>query len=76
MCEPQLVQLDCRVDTCKFYQGAGKCSHPSPEITLNANKRFYCWSNLENITSPKFGEISHGDSVIELLDKLTKLFAK
>lgn len=50
MTEPQLVQLDCRVETCFFYNGAGKCINPSPAITLNPGKTFVCWTYLNNDT--------------------------
>ncbi len=40
----QPAQIDCRVEECKFYKGAGKCSNISPAITLNPNGTFVCWS--------------------------------
>jgi hypothetical protein len=44
MCKDQPAQIDCRVDKCKYYTGAGACSNVSPAITLNANRTFVCWS--------------------------------
>lgn len=40
----QPCQIDCRVTSCKFYKGAGKCVNVSPAITLNENGKFVCWS--------------------------------
>lgn len=40
----QPCQIDCRVTSCKFYKGAGKCENISPAITLNENGKFVCWS--------------------------------
>ena len=59
MCKPQPVQLDCRINTCKFYKGAGVCSHHAPEITLslyaNGKEGFMCGSREEgdHLTQPK-----------------------
>lgn len=44
MCSDQPAQLDCRVETCKFYGEGGKCNNISPAITLNENQTFICWS--------------------------------
>ena len=41
----QPCQIDCRVTSCKYYKGAGVCSNISPEITLNENGKFVCWSS-------------------------------
>lgn len=38
------VQLDCRLTSCRFYQGAGVCNNVSPAITLNDGGRVICWS--------------------------------
>jgi hypothetical protein len=47
MCDSQLAQIDCRVETCKFYQGGGVCWNCSPAITLNPDGTFVCWSKEE-----------------------------
>lgn len=44
MCELQPAQLDCRVELCKFYAGAGICKNKAPAITLHPDKSFVCWS--------------------------------
>lgn len=44
MTNDQPCQIDCRVTSCKFYKGAGKCENVSPAITLNENGEFVCWS--------------------------------
>lgn len=31
----QPCQIDCRVISCKFYQGTGSCNNISPAITLS-----------------------------------------
>jgi hypothetical protein len=43
----QPCQIDCRVTSCKFYKGAGKCENVSPAITLNENGKFVCWSKAD-----------------------------
>lgn len=43
----QPCQIDCRVTSCMFYKGAGKCKNVSPAITLNENGRFVCWSQAD-----------------------------
>ena len=43
----QPCQIDCRVTSCKFYQGAGVCNNISPAITLNENGKFVCWSKTD-----------------------------
>ena len=43
MCKDQLAQIDCRIESCKFYKNA-KCTNISPAITLNESKTFVCWS--------------------------------
>lgn len=43
----QPCQIDCRVTSCKFYKGAGKCENVSPAITLNKNGKFVCWSKAD-----------------------------
>lgn len=43
----QPCQIDCRVTSCKFYKGAGKCENVSPAITLNENGKFVCWSQAD-----------------------------
>lgn len=43
----QHCQIDCRVTSCKFYKGAGKCENVSPAITLNENGKFVCWSQAD-----------------------------
>lgn len=43
----QPCQIDCRVTSCKFYKGAGKCENVSPAITLNENGKFVCWSKVD-----------------------------
>ena len=43
----QPCQIDCRVTSCKFYKGAGKCENISPAITLNENGKFVCWSQAD-----------------------------
>jgi hypothetical protein len=43
----QPCQIDCRVTSCKFYKGAGKCENASPAITLNENGKFFCWSKAD-----------------------------
>jgi hypothetical protein len=47
MCSNQPAQIDCRVSSCRFYQGAGKCSHLSPQLTLNEDNSFVCWTKIE-----------------------------
>ena len=42
----QPCQIDCRVTSCKFYQGTGECTNISPAITLNENGEFVCWSKI------------------------------
>jgi hypothetical protein len=42
----QPSQIDCRVTSCKFYKGAGKCENVSPAITLNKSGKFTCWSKI------------------------------
>jgi hypothetical protein len=41
------VQLDCRLTSCRFYQGAGVCNNVSPAITLSDGGRAICWSKEE-----------------------------
>lgn len=43
----QPCQIDCRVTSCKFYKGVGKCENVSPAITLNENGKFVCWSQAD-----------------------------
>lgn len=43
----QPCQIDCRVISCKFYQGSGVCNNISPAITLNENGKFVCWSKTD-----------------------------
>lgn len=43
---PQPAQIDCRMTGCKFYAGSGKCTHNAPQITLNENGKFFCWSGM------------------------------
>ena len=43
----QPCQIDCRVTSCKFYNGYGKCENVSPAITLNENGEFVCWSKAD-----------------------------
>ena len=43
----QPCQIDCRVTSCKFYQGAGVCNNISPAITLNESGKFVCWSKTD-----------------------------
>jgi hypothetical protein len=49
MCKDQNAQIDCRVEDCKYYNGAGECMNVSPAITLNETKErgkwFTCWSH-------------------------------
>jgi hypothetical protein len=40
----QSVQLDCRESRCLFNQGAERCSHKSPQLTLDNSGRFVCWT--------------------------------
>lgn len=47
MCTSQFAQIDCRVTTCKFYQGAGVCSNISPAIVLNESGSFWCKSKVD-----------------------------
>jgi len=42
----QPCQIDCRIESCKFYKGAGVCENISPAITLNKNGKFVCWSKI------------------------------
>lgn len=44
----QPCQIDCRVASCKFNKGAGKCENVSPAITLNENGKFVCWSKADH----------------------------
>lgn len=46
MSTSQFAQIDCRVTTCKFYQGAGVCSNISPAIVLNESGSFWCKSKV------------------------------
>lgn len=48
MGKDQPAQIDCRVESCVFYKGAGTCSNLSPAITLNKNGHFVCWSNKQS----------------------------
>lgn len=43
----QPCQLDCRMQSCINYEGAGICSNISPAITLNENNTFVCWTFTE-----------------------------
>jgi hypothetical protein len=43
----QPCQIDCRIESCKFYKGAGVCENISPAITLNKNGEFVCWSKID-----------------------------
>jgi len=43
----QPCQIDCKVTSCKFYQGVGVCNNISPAITLNENGKFVCWSKTD-----------------------------
>jgi hypothetical protein len=43
----QPCQIDCRVRSCKFYNGYGKCENVSPAVTLNENGKFVCWSKAD-----------------------------
>ncbi len=47
MCEPQFAQIDCRVTTCKYYQGAGTCNNVAPAIVLNEDRTFWCKSRTD-----------------------------
>lgn len=43
----QPCQIDCRVTSCKFNNGAGKCDNISPAITLNENSTYVCWTKAD-----------------------------
>lgn len=47
MCTSQFAQIDCRVTTCKYYQGGGVCSNLSPAIVLNESGSFWCKSKVD-----------------------------
>lgn len=49
MCASQFAQIDCRVQECLFYKGAGNCSNASPAITLNPDGKFVCWSKKTRV---------------------------
>ena len=40
----QPAQIDCRIETCKYYKTGGVCSNVSPAITLDQTGKFACWS--------------------------------
>ena len=42
MCKSQPVQLDCRVEECKYYK-LGACKNEAPAITIYKDK-FVCWT--------------------------------
>jgi hypothetical protein len=49
MCADRPVQLECRMEDCIFYAGAGSCSNVSPAISLfklkpNGWRYFTCWT--------------------------------
>lgn len=46
MTSDQPAQIDCRMDSCIFYSGAGKCKNISPALTLNPDATFVCWSKV------------------------------
>ena len=46
MCEPQPVELDCRIKSCIFNREGGVCI-TQPQITLNQNGDFFCWTKFE-----------------------------
>lgn len=54
MCDPQPAQIDCRVEDCIYYMGAGLCYNIAPAITLNPKKEgkpqgtYVCWSHKSN----------------------------
>lgn len=43
MGDPQLAQVDCRVEECEFHIDAN-CINVAPAITLNPNGTYVCWS--------------------------------
>ena len=43
----QPAQIDCRITTCRYYVGSGKCVNIAPAITLNENGTFVCWSRKD-----------------------------
>lgn len=44
MSNVQHAQIDCRVDTCRYYTVGGNCINSAPAITLKPGKAFTCWS--------------------------------
>jgi hypothetical protein len=48
MCKDQPAQIDCRVATCRYYDGSGQCTNISPAITLNADGSFVCWTEQKD----------------------------
>lgn len=47
MCKSQFAQIDCRMTTCEFNVGGGKCSNISPALTFNPDKTITCWSKRD-----------------------------
>ena len=79
MCDSQDAQIDCRIETCCFYKGAGKCSNISPAITLNPSKKFVCWSEestpkrkrIEKLDIPNV--VGFGIYTSDVVDKLNEV---
>lgn len=46
MCSDQDAQIDCRLTKCKYHIKA-ECTNISPAITLNPNRKYVCWSKIE-----------------------------
>ena len=45
MCTPQLVQLDCRNESCAFHKD-GSCTNNKPALTITGNK-VTCWTERD-----------------------------